>query len=115
MQRYCRQQGVQFTRGCPYKKDDNAHIEQKNWTHVRKLLGYERYDSRAALTAINALYADLRVLQNLFLPSVKLRDKRLVGARVRRRYDAPQTPLDRLRVCPSADRATVAQRLHEAQ
>jgi hypothetical protein len=109
LQRYCRQQGVQFTRGRPYKKDDNAHIEQKNWTHVRKLLGYERYDSRAALTAINALYADLRVLQNLFLPSVKLRDKRRVGARVRRRYDAPQTPLDRLRVCASADCATVAQ------
>ena len=51
----------------PLKKDDNAHIEQKNWTHVRKLLGYARYDSAAALAAINAVYADLRLLQNLFL------------------------------------------------
>jgi hypothetical protein len=109
LQRYCRHHGVHFTRGRPYKKDDNAHIEQKNWTHVRKLLGYDRYDSQAALTAINVLYADLRVLQNLFLPSVKLLEKRRVGARVRRRYDAPHTPLDRLRACPTVDPATVAQ------
>ena len=54
------------------KKDDNAHIEQKNWTHVRKLTGYVRYDSSAVLTAMNAVYADLRLLQNLFLPTVKL-------------------------------------------
>lgn len=105
---YCRTQRLQFTRGRPYKKDDNAHIEQKNWTHVRKLLGYVRYDSAAALTAINAVYADLRLLQNLFLPSVKLQRKERVGARVRRRYDAPQTPLDRVRACPEADPAAVA-------
>ena len=49
-----------------YKKDDNAHIEQKNWTHVRELVGYDRYDSPAALAALNALYADLRLLQNLW-------------------------------------------------
>ena len=70
--RYCRARAIQFTRGRPYKKDDNAHIEQKNWTHVRKLVGYDRYDSPAALAALNALYADLRLLQNLWLPSVKL-------------------------------------------
>ena len=78
--------GIQFTRGRPYKKDDNAHIEQKNWTHVRKLLGYVRYDSPAAVTAINAVFADLRLQQNLFLPSVKLLTKERVGARVRRRW-----------------------------
>jgi len=105
---YCRTRQLQFTRGRPYKKDDNAHIEQKNWTHVRKLLGYVRYDSEAALTAINAVYADLRLLQNLFLPSVKLQRKERVGARVRRRYDAPQTPLDRVRLCPEADAVAVA-------
>jgi hypothetical protein len=105
---YCRAQALQFTRGRPYKKDDNAHIEQKNWTHVRKLLGYVRYDSEAALTAINAVYADLRLLQNLFLPSVKLQHKERVGARVRRRYDVPQTPLDRVRRCPEADAEAVA-------
>jgi transposase InsO family protein len=100
---YCAHRGVQFTRGRPYKKDDNAHIEQKNWTHVRKLLGYVRYDSEAALQAINALYEELRLLQNLFLPSVKLIEKRRIGARVRRRYDAPRTPLERVAACPQAD------------
>ena len=97
LRRYCSRQRIQFTRGRPYKKDDNAHIEQKNWTHVRKVLGYERYDSEPALAAINAVYADLRLLQNLFLPTVKLVTKERVGARVRRRYDRPQTPLERVR------------------
>jgi hypothetical protein len=107
LQAYCRTHQLQFTRGRPYKKDDNAHIEQKNWTHVRRLLGYVRYDSPAALAAINAVYLELRLLQNLFLPSVKLQRKERVGARVRRRYDAPQTPLDRVRACPEADAAAV--------
>jgi hypothetical protein len=106
---YCARHDIQFTRGRPYKKDDNAHIEQKNWTHVRKLLGYERYDSSAALGAINALYADLRLLQNLFLPSVKLREKRRVGARLRRRYDLARTPLERLSECAEADQKKLAQ------
>lgn len=105
---YCRTHDVQFTRGRPYKKDDNAHIEQKNWTHVRKLMGYVRYDSAAALTAMNAVYADLRLLQNLFLPSVKLQRKERRGARLRRYYDAPQTPLDRVRACPTAKAGAVA-------
>ncbi len=66
---YCQAHEIQFTRGRPYKKDDNAHIEQKNWTHVRKLLGYVRYDTPLALAAINDLYRhELRVFQNLFLP-----------------------------------------------
>ena len=106
--KYCRAHDIQFTRGRPYKKNDNAHIEQKNWTHVRKLLGYVRYDSDAALAAMNAVYADLRLLQNLCLPSVKLQRKERVGARLRRYYDAPQTPLDRVRVCPQADAEKVA-------
>jgi hypothetical protein len=98
---YSQAQEIQFTRGRPYKKDDNAHIEQKNWTHVRKLLGYLRYDSPAAQAAIHALYRhELRLLQNMFLPSVKLLAKERVGARVRRRYDAPRTPLERVLACP---------------
>ena len=54
LRQYCRAHTVQFTLGRPYKKDDNAHIEQQNWTHVRKLMGYVRYDSAAALAAMNA-------------------------------------------------------------
>ena len=98
---YCQAHEIQFTRGRPYKKDDNAHIEQKNWTHVRKLLGYVRYDSAGAQAAIHALYRrELRLFQNLFLPSVKLICKERVGSRVRRRYDVPRTPLERVLACP---------------
>jgi len=114
--RYCQAQEIQFTRGRPYKKDDNAHIEQKNWTHVRKLVGYLRYDTPAAVAALNALYRhELRLLQNLFLPSVKLQRKERVGARLRRRYDAPHTPLERVQACPEADPQAVAElvRLHD--
>jgi hypothetical protein len=94
---YCKAHKIQFTRSRPYKKDDNAHVEQKNWTHVRRLLGYLRYDSEEALALINELYAgDLRLFHNLFLPSVKLMAKKRVGSRLRRIYDFPQTPLDRL-------------------
>lgn len=102
--RYCRSHKIQFTRGRPYKKDDNAHVEQKNWTHVRKLLGYVRYDSEAALSAINRLYRnELRWLQNLFLPSVKLLRKQRVGSKVRRYYDRPRTPLERVIACSQAN------------
>ena len=108
--RYCQHHGIQFTRGRPYQKDDNAHIEQKNWTHVRKLTGYVRYDSPAAVAALNALYRqDLRLFQNLFLPSVKLVRKVRVGARIRRVYDRPQTPFERVQACPEADARPVAQ------
>jgi len=96
--RYCQQQPrIQFTRGRPYKKDDNAHIEQKNWTHVRKILGYGRFDTQAAVGAINDLYrGELRWFQNLFQPSVRLLCKVRVGSKLRRRYDPPRTPLDRV-------------------
>lgn len=92
-----------------YKKDDNAHVEQKNWTHVRKLLGYVRYDSEAALGVINRLYRnELRWLQNLFLPSVKLLRKQRVGSRIRRYYDQPRTPLERVMECSQASPLVVA-------
>src|SRR5687767_1190782 len=94
---FCDLREIQFTRGRPYKKDDNAHIEQKNWTHVRKILGYLRYDSPMALEAINDLYQkELRWMMNLFQPSVKLVRKTRVGSKLKRTYDLPTTPLDRL-------------------
>ena len=96
LQSWCNAQQIQMTRGRPYKKDDNAHIEQKNWTHVRKLLGWERYDSPAAVAAANAVYAELRLWMNLYLPSVKLEKKVRVGSKVRRVYSAAQTPLERV-------------------
>jgi hypothetical protein len=107
---FCDQNHIQFTRGRPYKKDDNAHIEQKNWTHVRKIFGYERYDSQPALQAINDLYRnELRILQNLFLPSMKLIEKTRIGSKLKRRYDQPRTPLDRLLDCPQTDSRKIQQ------
>jgi len=110
--RYCRTHQIQFTRGRPYHKDDNAHIEQKNWTHVRKLIGWDRYDSAAAVGLLNDLYRhELRLMMNLFQPSVRLLRKERVGSRLKRIYDAPQTPLDRLQTWPGANRARVTELL----
>jgi hypothetical protein len=93
----CKQKNIQFTRGRPYKKDDNAHIEQKNWTHVRKLMLWNRYDSQEAVDAMNDLYRnELHLFMNLFLPSMKLVKKERIGSKPKRNHDTPQTPLDRL-------------------
>jgi len=97
---YCDKHHIHFTRGRPYKKDDNAHIEQKNWTHVRRVFGWDRYDTRSQLDAMNALYrGELATMMNLFQPCVKLIRKERVGSKLRRRYDQARTPLDRLSEC----------------
>jgi hypothetical protein len=107
--RYTQEHAIQFTRSRPYKKDDNAHVEQKNWTHVRKLLGWDRYDTEEARAAVDDLYRhELREFMNLFLPSVKLLKKARVGSRLKRIYDEPKTPLDRLAAHPEADPVKVA-------
>jgi hypothetical protein len=107
---FCDEKKIQFTRGRPYKKDDNAHIEQKNWTHVRKIFGYLRYDSEPVQQAMNDLYRnELRIFQNLFLPSMKLISKSRVGSKLKRRYDKPQTPLERVAACPQADPLKLAE------
>ena len=104
--RYCERHDIQFTRGRPYKKDDNAHIEQKNWTHVRRLIGWGRYDTASTVDLLNDLYRnEWSLMMNLFQPSVKLLRKKRVGSRVRRSYDAPQTPLDRLRTSSGIEKA----------
>jgi hypothetical protein len=109
LKRWCDREQIQLTRGRPYKKDDNAHIEQKNWTHVRKLLGWERYDSPAAVAAIHALYRqELRLWMNLYQPSVKLRKKVRVGSKLRRVYGPAQTPLERVLASGQADSQRVA-------
>ncbi|MBI2080610.1 MAG: transposase family protein, partial [candidate division NC10 bacterium] len=105
LDRYCRKTGVQRFRSRPYKKDDQAHIEQKNGTHVRRLIGWERYDSREAVEAMNALYqGEWRLLANLFLPSVKLANKVRVGSKIKRVYEEAKTPLDRLLESGQGDR-----------
>ena len=110
--RYSRSQHRQFPRGRPYNKDDNAPIEQKNGTPVRRLLGYLRYDSAEALQAINDLYRnELRLFPNLFWPAVQLASKLRIGSRLRRRYQTPPTPFQRLGACasPAVDHPRVAE------
>jgi transposase InsO family protein len=113
--RWCWKRDIQFTRSRPYKKDDNAHVEQKNWTHVRKLLAWDRYDTPQAVEAINDLYRnELRLWMNFFQPSVKLLRKIRVGSRLRRQYSPAQTPLDRVLASGvDPDRAAALQTLRQ--
>jgi transposase InsO family protein len=97
LQRWCKKQGIRQTRSRPYKKNDNAHIEQKNWTHVRKILGWDRYDTPEQQAAINALYAGpVSIMMNHFQASAKLLSKHREGAKLSRRYSPCITPLNRL-------------------
>ena len=92
-----RKEPVRFTRSRPYHKDDQAHVEQKNWTHVRQLLGYERLEDPALLELINDLYRnEWSWLQNFFSPSAKLLSKHRDRSRWVKTYDEPQTPYQRL-------------------
>ena len=94
---YCLQEQIAFTRGRPSHGNDNAHIEQKNWTHVRKVVGYQRLETQGAADHLNALYrGPLRAYLNCFQPVMKLVKKERVGGHVRRRYDIPKTPYQRV-------------------
>lgn len=88
---------VQFTRGRPYKKNDQCHVEQKNWTHVRQLFGYERFDKKELLQIINDIYInEWNVLQNYFVPQAKLLTKHRIGAKYKKTYDKGKTPYERV-------------------
>lgn len=91
------QKSVQFTRSRPYKKDDNAHVEQKNWTHVRQLFGYHRFDNPKIVELMNDLYSnEVSLLFNFFYPCIKLIDKVRIQSSIKKKYDKPQTPYQRL-------------------
>jgi transposase InsO family protein len=93
---YCLDHGIELTRSRPYRKNDQAWIEQKNGAIVRKLLGYRRFEGLAAARAITRLYGASRLFVNFFQPSFKLAGKRRDGAKVTKRYHPPQTPCERL-------------------
>jgi hypothetical protein len=93
---WCRREGISFSRGRPHRKNDQAYAEQKNWAIVRRLIGYDRYTTHAALAQLNALYRILRLYWNFFQPLRKLTAKVRTGARVTKRYDRAQTPYQRL-------------------
>jgi len=98
---YCQREGLSFTRSRPYHKNDNAHVEGKNWTHVRKALGTLRYDSEGERVLIEALFrGPYRLTMNFFQPVMKLVAKERWGGKVKRRYDPPQTPHQRLLASP---------------
>ena len=93
---YCRQEHITFTRSRSYKKNDSCHVEQKNWSVVRRLVGYDRYNSHAALECLNLVYATLRQYVNFFQPTMKLISKTRHGAKVHKVYDTARTPYQRL-------------------
>jgi len=93
---YCQRHGIAFTRSRPYKKNDQAHVEQKNGSVVRRVVGYDRFRSKAALRALDHLYQLLRLHVNFFQPTCKLIDSQRQGAKVRKQYDRAQTPYQRL-------------------
>ena len=98
MVRWCKENNLSFTRSRPYYKNDNAYVEQKNYTHIRKWLGYRRYDTREQLKLINGLYRnELRLFNNFFLPVMKIRRKEKVNNSVCKKiYDTALTPYQRL-------------------
>ena len=92
-----RPSAVQFTRSRPYHSNDNAHVEQKNWTHVRQLLGYHRIEDKTLLDKMNVLYKnESSLLHNYFYPATKLIDKRRIQSKIKKIHDKPQTPYQRL-------------------
>ena len=105
LQRYCEQEHITFTRCRPYKKNDQAYVEQKNWTAVRQNVGYDRYEGPAACAALNALYEPLRLYLNFFQPVMVLVEKVRDGAKVTKRYDGAQTPYQRVLAAPEVSAA----------
>ena len=94
---YCRKQKIQFTRGRPGKKNDNPYIGEKNWTHVRKIVGYDRLSTTDELEVLNSLYSGpLRLYLNFFQPVMKLKKKTRIGGQLKKKYDLPQTPYRRI-------------------
>ena len=94
---YCIKNDILFTRSRPYKKNDNAHIEQKNYTTVRQVLGYQRFDDDVVLDLMNKLYrGPLRLYVNFFQPSEKCTEKTRIGARIVKKYDTAKTPYERV-------------------
>ncbi len=87
---------VPMTRSRPYRKNDQAHVEQKNWTHVRQLLGYQRLEQPELIPLLNDLYCTWGLFHNFFCPTLKLRRKVRQGSKTRRQYCPPQTPFQRL-------------------
>jgi hypothetical protein len=95
---------IRLSRSRPYKKNDNAWVEQKNWTHVRKVVGYRRFDTTSELRVLNEIYNSLRLYKNFCLPTLRLKSKIRVHGRIKRVYDPPCTPYERVMGSSQVDR-----------
>jgi hypothetical protein len=93
---YCQRKRITFTRSRPYKKNDSAYVEQKNWSVVRRLVGYDRYSSKEALAQLNRIYQLVRLYVNFYQPVMQLQHKTRHGARVHKVYDQARTPYQRV-------------------
>ena len=98
--RYSEKEHITFTRSRPYRKNDSCYIEQKNWSVIRRTVGYGRYDSDQELEILNKLYGYLRYYVNFFQPVRKLVQKERIGSRVIKKYDVAQTPFRRVLASP---------------
>jgi len=97
---FCKLNAITFTRSRPYKKNDQAHVEEKNGSIIRRLIGYDRYEGLDAYNALSELYAVLRLYVNFFQPSLKLLSKKRDGAKVTKKYHKAKTPYQRLMLSP---------------
>jgi hypothetical protein len=93
---YCQIQEITFTRSRPYRKNDQAHVEQKNWSIVRRLIGYDRFETEAECKLLQSIYEDLRLYSNFFQPVLKLVAKETVDKKIIKRYDTAATPYQRI-------------------
>jgi len=100
--RYCQEEKITFTRSRPYRKNDSCFVEQKNYSIVRRAVGYLRHDSEEELFTLNELYRRLRLYTNFFQPTMKLIEKTRIGSKVIKKYDKPLTPYRRVLACADA-------------
>ncbi len=94
--RYCLSEQITFTRSRPYQKNDQAHVEQKNWSVVRHTIGYDRLESQEELALLHPIYTDLRLYINFFQPVLKLVGKERIDEKIIRTYDQAKTPFRRV-------------------
>ena len=113
LRRFCDAHGIRFTRSRPYHKNDNCYVESKNWSLVRKSLGYRRFDTKSQLADLQQLEILLAQRANILQPSMALLEKVRTGSKIQKRYHAPMTPLHRLLEAPEVSDQAKARLLHQ--
>lgn len=103
--KYCKAERIKFTRSRPCRKNDNCHVEEKNFTAVRNYVGYSRYDTDEQRNVLNELYSVLRLYLNYFQPLMKLEMKKRIGSKIVKKYDKPRTPYQRIIEMSNIDEA----------